>query len=221
MTRARHSNRDGFSAADTLVGMTLSLVALGTLYALFSAQQKALAAQNVYTESQVGVRNVVDLASRELRMATYDPSGTALPTAPGPSCPGVRSGLDEATPSKVHFRQDLDGDGAIAVAGEDVTYELVGSQLQRTDGAGTPLTLATGIPAGGFVLQYFNGSNPPVELVPSGSPAALTAGQRDCVTKVRLTLTTTLVNPDPHHTMPLKTVATSDVAIRNRSLANF
>ena len=93
MKRARHSHRNGFSAADVLVGMTVSLVALGALYALFTAQQKALAAQNVYTESQVAVRNVIDLVSRELRMATYDPSGTALPTAPGPSCPGVQRGL--------------------------------------------------------------------------------------------------------------------------------
>ena len=83
------------------------------------------------------------------------------------------------------------------------------------------MTIAAGIPDGGFVFRYFNGSNPPVELVPTGSPAALTAGQRDCVSSVRLTLTASLANPDPRHPTPLRTVATSDVAIRNRSLANF
>src|SRR5207249_5293891 len=106
-------------------------------------------------------------------------------------------------------------------AGEDVTYELVGTQLQRTDGTVAPVTIAAGIPQGGLVFRYFNGSNPPIDLVPSGSPAALTAGQRDCVTKVRLTLTASLANPDPRHLTPLTSVATSDVAIRNRSLANF
>ena len=221
MNRPRHARPRGFSMADVLVGMALSLVALGTVYSILDAQQKALAAQNVYTETQTAVRNVVDLMSRELRMATYDPTGLALPTSPGPSCPGVRSGLDEATPSKVHFRQDLDGDGAIASAAENVTYELVGGQLQRTDGAGAAVTLAAGVPQGGFVLRYFNASNPPVELVAAGSPAALTAGQRDCVAKVRITVTASLANPDPRHPAPLTSLGTSDVAIRNRSLANF
>ena len=84
MKRTCHTREDGFSPADVLAGMAVSLVALAAVYSVFNTQQKALAAQNVYTESQVAVRNVVDLTSRELRMATYDPSGTALPTAPGP-----------------------------------------------------------------------------------------------------------------------------------------
>ena len=221
MNRARHAGSRAFSTADVLVGMTVSLIALVALYAIFDAQQKALAAQNVYTEAQTAVRNVVDLMGRELRMASYDPTGLALPTSPGPSCPGVRSGLDEATPSKVHFRQDLDGDGTIASAGENLRYELVGSELQRTDGVAPAVTLAAGVPEGGFVLRYFNGSNPPLEIVPAGSPAALTAGQRDCVAKVRITVTATLANPDPRHSTPVTSVGTSEVAIRNRSLANF
>jgi Tfp pilus assembly protein PilW len=216
MNRSRHAGPHGFSTADVLVGMAISLVALSALYAIFDAQQKALAAQNVYTESQTAVRNVVDLMSRELRMATYDPAGI-WPPSPGPNCPGVKQALDEATPSTIHFRQDLNGDGVIASPGENVTYELVGSELRRTDGAAAAVTLAAGVPQGGFVLRYFNGSNPPVELVPAGSPAALTAGQRDCVTKVRVTVTASLPNPDPRHSTPLTSSGTSEVAIRNRS----
>jgi len=221
MKRTPRRRARGFSTADVLVGMAVSLVGLTALYGLFDAQQKAMAATNVSTATQAAVRNVVDLMSRELRMATYDPSGLAFPVAPGPSCPGIRRGFDEGTPTKVHFRQDLNGDGAITAAGENVTYALVGYEVRRTDAAGGTVTLAAGIPQGGFVLRYFNGSNPPVEIVPGGSPPSLTASQLDCVAKVRVTVTAALTDPDRHRRKPLTSIGSSDVAIRNRELANL
>jgi len=65
------------------------------------------------------------------------------------------------------------------------------------------------------------GSNPPVELLPTGTPPALTASQRDCVTKVRIMVRANLTNPDPNNSMAIPSVAQTEVAIRNRSLNNF
>jgi type IV pilus assembly protein PilW len=211
----------GFSTIELLVGATLSLIALAVLYSVFGMQQRVVAAQNTSAETQAATRNAIDLMSRELRMATYDPTGIALPLSPGPSCPGVRSGLEEAGPTKIRFRQDLDGDGALTSPGEDLTYEVIGNALTRTDGGGPGQTLAAGIPTGGVSFQYFNGNNPPAELLPGGSPAALTPGQRDCVAKVRVTVRVSLPNPDPLNSLPVRSSAASEVAIRNRSLANF
>ena len=219
MTRC--TRRSGFSTAELLVASTVSLIGFAALYAVFFAQQKALAVQGAYAEVQTTVRSVLDLMAREIRMASYDPTGAALPAAPGPACPGVRRGLADATPTRVRFQQDLNGDGALAGANEDLTYELVGTDLQRTDGASAPVVLASGLPSGGFVLRYFTGGNPPVELVPAGSPPALSAAQRDCVARVRLTLQATLPNPNPNSPHALVSQVSSEVAIRSRALGSL
>jgi len=219
MTRRRRNSR-GFSLAEVLAGTALTMMLMTALYSVQRAQSKAFASQSVYAESQNVTRTVIDLMTRELRMATYDP-GTALTTSPGPTCPGVKQGIVEATPSKIHFRQDLTGDGSLVSPGEDLVYDVLGSDLRRTDGTALPVTIVTGVPAGGLNFRYFDGSNPPHELVPTGVPPALTASQRDCVTKVRITVQANLTNPDPNNSMPIPSVAETEVAIRNRSLSNF
>src|SRR5439155_168643 len=120
---ARHRSR-GFSTAEVLIGTALSLAALGTLYSFFQAQQKSHATQSTYSQSQTITRTVIDLMTREIRMATYDP------TAPTPA-------------------------------------------------------------------------------------------QRDCVTKVRVTVKANLKNPNPRVSTPVSSIAECEVAIRNRSLMNF
>jgi len=57
--------------------------------------------------------------------------------------------------------------------------------------------------------------------VPGGDPPALTAGQRDCVVKVQVTLNAISANPNPRNPTPLHAEATSRVAIRSRALGNF
>lgn len=220
MSPHRHLSR-GISTADVLAGMALSIMALGGVYSYFVAQQKALAAQEAYAQSQNVTRTLVDLFSREIRMATYDPTGLALLTSPGPSCPGVKQGIVAATPTRVQFRQDLNGDGLLLGSGEDVTYALVGTEVERTDGLGSPTPLVGGVASGGMSFRYFDGSNPPVELLPSGVPPQLTPAQRDCVAKLEITVTASIPNPDPRNPHPLIAQADSQVAIRNRSLATF
>lgn len=221
MTAARRAKSRGISTAETLAAAALSLMGLATVYSFFHGQQRALATQGAYAQSQTVTRTVIDLLSRELRMASYDPTGAALPTSPGPNCSGVKQGIIEATRTRLRIQQDLDGDGLLASAAEDVTYQVVEDRLQRTDRDGVPVTLADDIPLGGLSFRYFNGSNPPVELHPTGEAAALTPGQRDCVTKVRLRVRASVPAPDPRHPAPLTSEAESEVAIRNRSLANF
>ena len=220
MTTVRARQR-GFSTAELLVASVVSLIGFAALYVVFFAQQKAVRTQDTYADVQTTTRSVLDLMAREIRMASYDPSGTALAVAPGPACPGVRRGLTEATPTRVHFQQDLNGDGALTGSNEDLVYELVGTDLRRTDGANAPVVLASGLPSGGFVLRYFTGGNPSVELVPTGSPAALTASQCDCVARVRLTLQAVLPSPNPNDPTPLASQVSSEVAIRSRALGSL
>ena len=85
------------------------------------------------------------------------------------------------------------------------------------DGAGAPLVLVDGIPTTGFSLQYYDGSNPPNQLAAGGG--ALTQNQLNCVQKVRVTLRAEIATR--HMTQPMRSMAESEVAIRNLSLTNF
>jgi len=218
--RPRRRGERGVSTIEILASSTIILVMIGVIYSFFLTQQSALASLGAYANAQGVTRTVMDIMARELRMASFDPAGTALPITPSPTCAGVKDGLTEATPTSIRFRQDLSGNGVIAEVGEDVRYDVVGGSIRRTEGAGTPVSLVQGVPSGGFTIRYFNGSNPPVELVPTGSPPALSQALRACVSKVRIRVFSHLQNPDPD-LMPQTSLAETEVAIRNRSIANF
>ena len=201
----RRPRARGLSTMETLAGMGLTLILLAAVYTFQGAQLKVLRAQNVYADSQNVTRTVIDLMSRELRMATY----------------GVKQGIIQATPTSIRFQQDLNGDGLIAGAGEDVTYTFADGQITRTDGLNAPVTLVSNVPSNGFSILYFDGSITPVQLVPAGSPASLTQAQRDIVVMVRITIQANIPNPNPNVSTPIKSVAESEVAIRNRAVLNL
>jgi hypothetical protein len=205
---------------EVLAGISLTLIVLAAVYSFQQAQMKAYSQQQVYSESQNVTRSVIDLMARELRMACYDP-GTAIPTAPVGGCaPNVKRGIIEATPTKIRFQQDLNGDNAISAAGEDVTYSLSEGSVLRTDGAAPPVVLASGVPTGGLSFLYFdiNGN----QIAPGGGQPGLDQCQRDSLTRVRMTVRANLPNPNPRVSTPIASVAQSEVAVRNRTLiANF
>jgi hypothetical protein len=210
------------STAEVLVGTTMAIFLMGVAASFFVAQQRALRVQSTYAESQNVTRTFTDLIGRELRMAAFDPSETAFVPSVDPAwCPGARPGLVEGTANSIRFRQDLNGDGDVTDTGEDVRYSMSSNTIQRTDVDGTPLTLVTGVPTVGRAVKYYNGSNPPVELVPTGSPASLSEGQRNCVAKVQISVASSLPNPDPSISTPLESEVRTEVALRNRSLMNF
>lgn len=220
-TTKRRRDR-GMGLAEILVGSALSLIVMAGVYSFYSAQTQALAAQRAYARSQDVTRTVIDLLGRELRMATYDPAGTAITTsASGGSCPGVKQGLLIGKLDEIKFVQDLNGDGDVTDESETLHYYALAGELNRVDGVTTPVTLVEELDVNGFVLQYFDNSNPPIELVPSGTPPTLTAAQRDCVAKVRMTVRAAVENPNPQNPDPLEATSQAEVAIRNRSLSNF
>ena len=219
MLNARRGAR-GLSRAEVFAAVAFCLAVLGIIHTVQRTQFKAFAAQTGSADGQNVTRAVIDVMTRELRMASYDP-GNAIPVSAGPCAPGVKQGIVEATPTKIHFRQDLNRDGAIAASGgEDVTYDLVGDTIRRSDGVSTPVVLASGIAANGLTFRYFDGGKPPVELMPAGTPAALTACQRDSIAKVRIDVLARVTNPNPRISTPIASLSESEVAIRTRSLSN-
>ena len=215
----RRPHARGFSSMEVLAGLGLTLILLAAVYSFQQAQLKAFSTQQVYSDSQNVTRSVIDLMARELRMACYDP-GTAIPPAPKGGCaPDVKRGIIEATPTRIHFQQDLNGDNAIGAPGEDVTYDLSNGTIRRTDGLAEPVVLASGVPTGGLSFLYFDNGNPPGQIGPG---AVLNQCQRDSVGKVRVTVRANLPNPNPRIPTPIASLAETEVEIRNRSLnGNF
>ena len=213
--RQRRRNR-GISTIEIMAGISLGLIVVSSIYSFQRTQLKALGTQTVYSESQGITRGAIDLMARELRMAAYDPTG-ALPAPPGGCAGGQREGIVSATPTSIRFQRDLDADGLFTGTGEDVTYDVSSGSLRRTDGGGAPVAVAKNVVS--LSLRYFTNDNPPVELVPGGSPATLSQCNRDLVAKVMI-----VVHGDvPNHNMMVdvdSTVAT-EVAIRNRAVGNI
>jgi type II secretory pathway component PulJ len=219
--RVKRRNARGMTLAELLVGSALSMVVIGGVYSFYASQTQALAAQRAYARSQDVTRTVIDLLGRELRMATYDPSGLAITTSGPGSCPGIKQGLLLGKLDEIQFVQDLNGDGDVTDEAENLRYYALGGELRRVDGVQAPVVLAKDLKADGFVLQYFDNSNPAVELVPTGSPPALSTAQRNCVAKVRITVRASVPSTNPQDTTPLEAQSRAEVAIRNRSLSNF
>jgi len=210
----RRPHARGFSSMEVLAGLGLTLILLAAVYSFQQAQLKAFSTQQVYSDSQNVTRSVIDLMARELRMACYDP-GTAINKSGGPCAPDVKQGIIEATPTRIRFQQDLNGDNAIGAPGEDVTYDLSNGSIRRTDGLAEPVVLASGVPTGGLSFLYFDNGKPPAQIGPG---AVLNQCQRDSVGKVRVTVRANLPNPNSRIPTPIASVAESEVAIRNRSL---
>lgn len=201
------------------MALAIAPIVLAGIQSTYRAQIYALAAHNTSFGLQETARGALDLIVREVRMSGYDPTGMALPVSPGPACPDVSQGIVEASPTRLRVQADLDGDGALLGASEDVIYDLdfALEQILRTDAGGTVM-LADDVPTNGLRFRYFDASNPPVEILPSPS---LTAAQRDCVRTVAVVVRTRAPNPDPNTTSDLTSTASSQVAIRSRALINF
>jgi hypothetical protein len=229
--RSRRARSRGLSTAEVLAGAALTILTVGAIFTVQQAQLKAFAAQQTYAQSQSVTRTVIDMMSREGRMAGYNPTyqsallpGALTVTNALSGCPNQTQAIIEATPTRFRFRQDLNGDGLIALPGEDVTYQLQNGQIVRTDTVGgAAVALVDNVPASGLTFRYFDGSNPPVELVPGGAPPSLTVCQRVAVAKVRVNIEADIPNPNPKITTPVKSIAESEIALRNRTatLSNF
>jgi type IV pilus assembly protein PilW len=206
------------STPELMAGITLGLIVVAAVYSFQRTQLKAFATQTVFSQSQGVTRSAIDLMARELRMAVFDPNNGLVVNPTNAVCaPGAHQGIVTATPTSIRFRQDLNNDGAFTAAGEDVTYDLVSGNLRRTDGGNGPVTIVSNVTS--FSLRFFSANNPPVELVPSGSPASLTQCQRDTLAKVMITVKGNV--PNRNQATVVDSTVETEIAIRSRAINNI
>ena len=95
----------GFSLVELLVAMAIGLVVLGSLYGVFTLQNKTFGNQEQIVEMQQNTRAAMDMMSREIRMAGYDPVEVNSDSNPSNNFFGVT-----VNASQLQIQADLDGE---------------------------------------------------------------------------------------------------------------
>ena len=162
----------GFTLVELLIAMAISGIVLGAAVNTFLAQRWSYALQEHVTAMTQGTRAAMEMVTREIRMAGYNPAGT---------------NFDGITydPTQVQIRADLNGNGDTADAHETIVYAYnpaTQQLLRETDGSSQPI--ADHIQA--FAFDYVDGA---------GTSTTTTAHIR----QIRITITARTATPDPRY----------------------
>lgn len=187
---ASRSRDTGFSIVELMIAILVSLILLAGIYSVFTSQQIAFSRQERIAEMNQSIRAVMDLMSREVRLAGYKTS-----TA-------VFNGIATAQPSTIRLLADLNQDGTISGDTEDVTYSYNAGTLQIWRN-GVSLPIAENITDLAFEYTLADGST-------TSSPGSLAS-----IRKVKISVTGRTASPDLGTGQYRTITLTSDVTPRN------
>lgn len=180
MRPLRLHNQHGFTLPELFIAMAVGLIIAAAATSSFITQRRSFSLQEEVGEMVQGARATMDIITREIRMAGYDPTD---------------AGFDGITPNDTatcddqqagpRLRADLNEDGDTDDANEDITYCYDAANLQITRDSG-----------GGRQPFADNVQNPTITyLDEDGNPTAVAANIR----KVVLTITTRTSKPDSNY----------------------
>jgi type IV pilus assembly protein PilW len=154
MTSAVRSRlRKGFTLIEVVVALALtSIVALG-IFSFYNSQNRAYVVQERVVEMQQNLRAGLEMLTREIRMAGYDPTGSASATITNATrttlsfnsdiAGGDGDGIDNDEDGTIDEADEaVFGDGFLDDADENVTYTFnaAANELERdTGGGGQPV----------------------------------------------------------------------------------
>jgi type IV pilus assembly protein PilW len=140
----KDARRDGgFTLVEVLIAMLLSGIVIASIYSAFQSQQNSYLVQEQVSEMQQNVRIGLDMISKDIRLAGYNPAGSA--DAGFVDGVAFNATAVNTNATQIAFTADLDGDGVIDNAAQDVdgngsidmadmeriAYRLNGTNLQR------------------------------------------------------------------------------------------
>ena len=158
-----------------MVSIVIAMVILTGVTNTFISQTRYYNAQEHVNEMQQNARGAIDLMGREIKLAGYDPTGTAITSS---------NGIPYSS-AQLQVLADLDGDGSTSGTDENIiyTYDAPNLRIQRTSG-GTTTTLVDNISDFSFVY-----------LDASGNPTTTTANIR----QIQISVTAQTSAPDPNY----------------------
>jgi len=110
------ANFRGFTLVEILVALAVSGIVLSGIYSTYQSQQRSYILQDQIAQVQQNLRAAMYLLTRELRLAGYDPSGSAGA--------GIVAGGWTNPGTSLRFTKDDNGNGDVADPGENLTYNL-------------------------------------------------------------------------------------------------
>lgn len=139
----------GFTLVEVMIALLLSGIVIASIYSAFQSQQNSYLAQEQVSEMQQNVRIGLDMLTKDIRLAGYNPAGgagTGFVDADNFNGTAVNTNA-----TQIAFTADLDGDGTIDTVGQDangdgstdladmeqIAYRLNGTNLQRYSGSVT------------------------------------------------------------------------------------
>jgi type IV pilus assembly protein PilW len=185
----------GLTLVATLIALTSTGFVVGALSHLFIMQPRLSEAQGTRRDMVENARIALEVMTREIRMAGYNPTGA------------IFDGITYA-PTQLHLRADLNGDGDTDGPNEDIryTYDAATQQIIRVDCAGQTSVAEH--------LQAFTLTG----LDTAGRPTTVSAHVR----QLRITVTARAAAMGTQHTLydhPQTYTLTTLVHLRNVSSA--
>ncbi|MFQ5780596.1 MAG: prepilin-type N-terminal cleavage/methylation domain-containing protein [Nitrospiria bacterium] len=216
-------NRKGATLIELIFSIAIMLVVAGSFYQLLISFYQNYEVQNAIAEMQQQGRVAVDLISREIRQAGYDPTGEVFrEDKPAETkkrkirCLKKKYDAErifEATPTVFHFLADLNANGKVdngdknkPDVDEHIHYEWIGADSVDSCGIKTkikPYTLVRDSGGGrqgvapnieSFQLDYYDENG-----VPIPSNALTDPSQRERIRKVVVTLRVRTERRDPRY----------------------
>jgi type IV pilus assembly protein PilW len=140
---------DGFTLLELLISLAVATIVMTGLYSLYDTHRRSYHTQAQIVEMQQNLRAGMLLMVNEIREAGYDPTG------------GAGAGFVTIAADEVNFTMDLDGDGAVTGAGENISYCLNtvdGVQKLARKSPATPQPVVENIDALNFVYLDRDGN---------------------------------------------------------------
>lgn len=123
----------GYTLVEVVVALGLSVFTLSLLYFIYVQELKAHQMREEVLDAQQRARIVMDLLSRELLMAGYDPAGLNQDSDPTNDFPGVN-----LASNGIQIKADLNGNGNLNDPNETIVffYDSSTRTLRRNTGGG-------------------------------------------------------------------------------------
>ena len=169
----------GFTLIELLIAMALALLVIGSLSSAIISQFKTFDAQEQVTEMIQDARAAMDMISREVKMAGYDPTGEGIVGVPYSS-------------TQLQILMDINDDAGTGVGDGDTndsneniiyTYDSTNKRIDRNTGGSTQ-PLAENIQS--FTFQYYD----------TDGNTTMTAAD---IRQIEITITVRTSEPDPDY----------------------
>ena len=135
--------KSGFSLIEVMVAMTVAIVVIAVVMGAMVSQQKNHVTQESLIDMQQGLRAALEVVGSELKMAGYDPTGTA------------GSAIVLADTADLQFQIDRNADGDWD-AGEAIRLALTNDANRDGIADGTPCDLGRGLDGGALQVLAEN-----------------------------------------------------------------